>query len=360
MPHSIVDDASAFLISPLKCGTRECSSHFAKPGVPTLNFLQTSSLETSSPWHNDYTSAMTLSHIQQTARSMRVPSFAAIAALESALSSLWISSEPISRAGLIDGRRNASHQAQGRANGAKQGPGKRLGAKKTGGQYVVPGNILFKQRGTHWFPGDGCFMVCHLRTSLSNYTMTNTSFQGRDHTIHADVPGYVKYYRDPALHPKRKYIGVVFERNNPLPQPPNAVRKRKLGMLAYQMPATTEVQEAGDLTNLASTTPPGTESDDAGTLSTVLRQRPQAERQTKTVRSVRDGEVVETKLTLRPGYQWRQANWEIGRSALRSKKAMSVAPFKPGDRFAAWRKRTARRERNAERRAMGRGGKKKK
>jgi large subunit ribosomal protein L27 len=35
-----------------------------------------------------------------------------------------------------------------------------LGAKKSGGEYVVPGNILFKQRGTLWFPGDNCSMVC--------------------------------------------------------------------------------------------------------------------------------------------------------------------------------------------------------
>lgn len=77
---------------------------------------------------------------------------ATLATLESALSSLRISN-------AAAGRRYASHQAQGRANKAKQGPGKRLGAKKTGGMYVVPGNILYKQRGTNWFPGDGCFMV---------------------------------------------------------------------------------------------------------------------------------------------------------------------------------------------------------
>jgi ribosomal protein L27 len=57
-------------------------------------------------------------------------------------------------------RRHASHQAQGRANKAADGAGKRLGAKKSGGEYVVPGNILFKQRGTLWFPGDNCSMVC--------------------------------------------------------------------------------------------------------------------------------------------------------------------------------------------------------
>src|SRR5687768_12904031 len=58
-------------------------------------------------------------------------------------------------------------------------------------QFVIPGNILYKQRGTLWWPGENCIM-------------------GRDHTIHAMATGYVKYYRDPARHPDRKYIGVVF------------------------------------------------------------------------------------------------------------------------------------------------------
>jgi hypothetical protein len=44
--------------------------------------------------------------------------------------------------------RYASHAAQGRANGPKDSAGRRLGAKKTASQYVIPGNIIFKQRGT--------------------------------------------------------------------------------------------------------------------------------------------------------------------------------------------------------------------
>lgn len=43
--------------------------------------------------------------------------------------------------------RHASHAAQGRANGPKDSAGRRLGAKKTSTQYVIPGNIIFKQRG---------------------------------------------------------------------------------------------------------------------------------------------------------------------------------------------------------------------
>ena len=160
----------------------------------------------------------------------------------------------------------------------------------------------------------------------------------------------MQYYRDPDLHPKRKYIGVVFERHFTLPQPHNAVRRRKLGMLAYQMPSTYSEQGTGDLQNLIPS--------DASS-PTTTRQLPQDARQTRTIRSRRDGKIVETKLTLRPGYQWRQANWEIGRQALESKAATSAERFTPRDRFAAWRKRTARVAKNAERRAMGRGGKKK-
>ena len=88
----------------------------------------------------------------------RAPSMATLAVLESALSGLRISTP--AAAGSQVWRRHASHQAQGRANKAADGAGKRLGAKKSGGEFVVPGNIIFKQRGTLWFPGDNCNMVC--------------------------------------------------------------------------------------------------------------------------------------------------------------------------------------------------------
>ena len=44
--------------------------------------------------------------------------------------------------------RHASHAQQGRANGPGDSAGRRLGAKKSASEYVVPGNIIFKQRGT--------------------------------------------------------------------------------------------------------------------------------------------------------------------------------------------------------------------
>ncbi|TPX08679.1 uncharacterized protein E0L32_009868 [Thyridium curvatum] len=114
----------------------------------------------------------------------------------------------------VEGRRNATVKSQGayKLTSKKTIP-KKLGAKRTGDQYVIPGNIIYKQRGTLWHAGENTIL-------------------GRDHTIHAAVSGYVKYYRDPARHPTRQYIGVVFNREDKLPYPPNAMRKRKLGLVA--------------------------------------------------------------------------------------------------------------------------------
>lgn len=82
-------------------------------------------------------------------------------------------------------------------------------------QYVLPGTILYKQRGTLWYAGENAIL-------------------GRDHTIHAAVAGYVKYYRDPYQHPHRQYIGVTLDRSDALPHAPDAARKRRLGMVAVR------------------------------------------------------------------------------------------------------------------------------
>ena len=52
--------------------------------------------------------------------------------------------------------------------------GRRLGIKKFGGEIVIPGNIIVRQRGTKWHPG------------------TNVGI-GKDHTIYALVPGTVAF-----------------------------------------------------------------------------------------------------------------------------------------------------------------------
>lgn len=78
---------------------------------------------------------------------------------------------------------------------------------------MIPGNIIYKQRGTIWHAGEN-------------------AIAGRDHTIHAAIAGYVKYYRDPLRHPKRQYIGVVYNKTDVLPTPVGAPRKRKLNLVA--------------------------------------------------------------------------------------------------------------------------------
>ncbi len=188
--------------------------------------------------------------------------------------------------------RTATHGAQGRANKAADGPGKRLGAKKSATQLVVPNNIIFRQRGTHWFPGENCGM-------------------GRDHTIFAREKGYVTYYQDGEN--GRKRIGVVFERGMTLPRGPGAARRRRLGM------------ESREMTTMATT---GEEAKGVG-----------------------EGRRDMSQMSKR-NYMYRETNWEIGRAAERAK--IPVPIYKPGDRFKAWRLRNARKARGREKWAMRR------
>ncbi|KAH0565870.1 hypothetical protein GP486_000727 [Trichoglossum hirsutum] len=208
--------------------------------------------------------------------------------------------------------RHATHKAQGSVNGGKDGPGKRLGAKKSGEQYVIPGNIIFRQRGTLWFPGENCGM-------------------GRDHTIYAKEAGYVKYYLDPEKHPKRKYIGVVYERDQKLPLPRNSARRRRLSLVATVMSEESQEKLEDNLTMSASDVS-GVRQQSSGNDAKGLGRHEQLE--------------------MSRGYMYRESNWQIGRTA--EKSGVKVKPFKPGDRWAAWRKSTARKARNAERRGMRR------
>lgn len=83
------------------------------------------------------------------------------------------------------------------------------------GEKVRKGMILFRQRGTQWYPGENVGM-------------------GRDHTLYALCPGFVRHYLDPKQ-PKRKFIGVAVEKNQKLPKPPNAARTRLLGLVQVKM-----------------------------------------------------------------------------------------------------------------------------
>jgi large subunit ribosomal protein L27 len=71
-------------------------------------------------------------------------------------------------------------------NGRDSNP-KFLGVKKFGGEHVVPGNIILRQRGTKTYPGDNVGM-------------------GRDHTLFALTEGRVEFARKSG---KRKFVAVV-------------------------------------------------------------------------------------------------------------------------------------------------------
>jgi large subunit ribosomal protein L27 len=54
---------------------------------------------------------------------------------------------------------------------------------------------------------------------------------GRDHTIYAIVPGYVRFYREKWMRGERKYIGVVLDQGDKLPRDANCGRSRYCGLV---------------------------------------------------------------------------------------------------------------------------------
>ncbi len=68
----------------------------------------------------------------------------------------------------------AHKKGGGSSRNMHDSPGQRLGVKKFGGEFVKPGNIIVRQRGTRFLPGNNVGM-------------------GRDHTIFALIDGQVKF-----------------------------------------------------------------------------------------------------------------------------------------------------------------------
>ena len=82
----------------------------------------------------------------------------------------------------------AHKKAGGSSRNGRDSAGRRLGVKKFGGEEVVPGNIIIRQRGTRVYAGRNVGM-------------------GKDHTLFATVTGKVVFAVKGAL--KRKTISVV-------------------------------------------------------------------------------------------------------------------------------------------------------
>ena len=81
----------------------------------------------------------------------------------------------------------AHKKAGGSSRNGRDSESKRLGVKKFGGQAVLAGNIIVRQRGTKWHPGDNVGL-------------------GKDHTLFALCNGQVAF-RDGKL--GRKYVHVM-------------------------------------------------------------------------------------------------------------------------------------------------------
>ena len=80
----------------------------------------------------------------------------------------------------------AHKKAGGSSRNGRDSAGRRLGVKKFGGQEVVGGNIIIRQRGTKVYPGRNVGM-------------------GKDHTLFALVDGRVEFHQGKL---GRKYVSV--------------------------------------------------------------------------------------------------------------------------------------------------------
>ena len=81
----------------------------------------------------------------------------------------------------------AHKKGQGSTQNNRDSAGRRLGVKKFGGEAVIPGNIIIRQRGTKVHPGNGVGM-------------------GKDHTIFALIECVVKFDNRTAT---QKKVSVV-------------------------------------------------------------------------------------------------------------------------------------------------------
>jgi len=71
----------------------------------------------------------------------------------------------------------AHKKGQGSVKNGRDSQSKRLGVKKFGGEAVIAGNIILRQRGTKWITGHNVGI-------------------GKDHTIFALVDGNVRFDKD--------------------------------------------------------------------------------------------------------------------------------------------------------------------
>ncbi|GAA4659084.1 50S ribosomal protein L27 [Bartonella pachyuromydis] len=81
----------------------------------------------------------------------------------------------------------AHKKAGGSSRNGRDSESKRLGVKKFGGEAVIAGNIIIRQRGTRWHPGNNVGI-------------------GKDHTLFALSNGVVSFQRKAN---NRSYVSVI-------------------------------------------------------------------------------------------------------------------------------------------------------
>jgi len=80
----------------------------------------------------------------------------------------------------------AHKKGVGSSKNGRESESKRLGVKIFGGQGALAGNIIVRQRGTKHHPGENVYM-------------------GKDHTLHAQVDGIVKFTKKKD---NRSYVSI--------------------------------------------------------------------------------------------------------------------------------------------------------
>ena len=80
----------------------------------------------------------------------------------------------------------ATKKAGGSSRNGRDSAGRRLGVKKFGGENLIAGNIIIRQRGTKFHPGDNVGI-------------------GKDHTIFATINGKVAFKKTRV----RTFVSVV-------------------------------------------------------------------------------------------------------------------------------------------------------
>jgi large subunit ribosomal protein L27 len=84
----------------------------------------------------------------------------------------------------------AHKKGAGSTKNGRDSNAKRLGVKKSGGQKVIPGNIIVRQRGTKMIPGENVGI-------------------GKDYTIYALTPGTVEFKTG---HKRKKIVSIKAEK----------------------------------------------------------------------------------------------------------------------------------------------------